>query len=131
LGLVTAQVPPEDGLMTAWSRDLGLVAKLVLIGALAAAVVVVTAEPGGERRSLAPAEVTVNGTVTAGEPQVLGVQEERPAPSTPGSGDLVALPGGGGLSSDSVSRVWAIGLSLLLLGLAGLGLVAASKPEPA
>jgi hypothetical protein len=117
--------------MTAWSRDLGLVAKLVLIGALAAAVVVATAEPGGERRSLAPAEVTVNGTVTAGEPQVLGVQEERPPPSTPGGGDLVALPGGDGLSSESVSRVWAVGLSLLLLGLAGLGLVAVSKPEPA
>jgi hypothetical protein len=97
--------------------------------ALATAFIVATAQPGGERAIPDQAEV-------------LGVQLERPAlpapvavpavstvPSSRTGDEQVALPGGGDAVSRSTDQGWATGLTLLALGLAGLGLVAVSTPH--
>ena len=112
-----------------WSQGPRWVTYLAAGLALATALVVATAQPSGERE-------------TPNQAEVLGVQLERPdlpaavvvpavttTPAAPADGELVALPGGGGAGSRSLERNWVTGLTLLAVGLAGLGLVAASNPN--
>jgi len=120
---------PRTTQTAAPSRGPGWLTYLAGTLALATAFIVTTAQPGGERG-------------TPDQAEVLGVQLERPAlpapvavpavtttPAAPAGGELVALPGGSDAGSRSLEKDWAIGLTLLAVGLTGLGLVAASRPH--
>ena len=117
---------PRTAQTATWSQRPGWVTYLAAGLALATAFVVATAQPSGERE-------------TPGQAEVLGVQLERPGtvavpavttgPAAAAGGEEVALPGGRGAGSRSLDKNWATGLTLLALGLAGLGLAAASNPH--
>jgi hypothetical protein len=120
---------PRTTQRAAWGQGPGWVTYLAAGLALATAIVVASAQPSGERE-------------TSDQAEVLGVQLERPAlpapvavpavtttPAAPAGGELVALPGGSDAGSRSLEKDWVIGLTLLAVGLTGLGLVAASNPH--